>query len=127
VLSAFASETAFAGLKEAEQEPCFGGIKPYLADCKLNNRKVCDLTTYIRERRWERFSEQQRTSAGKLWETKPGTPQWYRWRGYNKVAEPNTFRLMESWATQSRSWWAPTEWPPPLPADERVKDEISMT
>lgn len=114
VLSGVAAESAFLGLKESEKEPCCRGITPYLADCRANNRKICDLTTYIREHRWERFTEQQQ-AAGKQWETKPGTPQWYRWLQYNERADSNTFRLMQSWGPQGRSWWAPAEWPPGLP------------
>lgn len=110
VLSSVAAEAAFVGLKETDKNACAAGIVPYLADCRANNRKICDLTTYIREQRWERFAGKDPAPV-KQWETRPGTPQWYRWRDYHHPDGP--WRLMESWAAQGKSWWAPDEWPPP--------------
>ena len=115
ILSSVAAEAAFASLKESEKEPCHRGIVPYLSDCRVNNRKICDLTTYIRERRWERFTAEGAQATGRFYEIKPGTPQWYRWREYYEVADRRTAVLMDSWAQQGRSRTEKQEWPPAIP------------
>jgi predicted transcriptional regulator len=116
ILSSVRAESAFVGLTDAKKEPCYQGIKPYLADCRASNRLVCDLTTYIREERWERFqaSGLSGQDSGKRYEIKPGTPQWYRWSQYYEVTNPNAFALMKTWAGQGRSRWETSEWPPAL-------------
>lgn len=112
--SAFVCEKMHAEIPDELQEAAFNGVKPYLADCKANNRKVCDLATYYRERRWERFAVKS-TRTGKPYAAVPGTPQWYRWRDYYKeTGGPWVF--MES---QGKSGWdfsVASEWPPALPA-----------
>lgn len=112
LLSEVASQQAFLALGDAEKEGCLDGIAAYLADCKTQNRKVCDLTTYIRERRWERFAAKQPKASVVL--IKHGTPQWQRWfEHYLTIGDEQKYRTMESRAQRDLPYDAPSEWPPP--------------
>jgi hypothetical protein len=117
VLSSVTAEAAYVALNDTDADDCHRGIKPYLSDCKAQNRKVCDLTTFIRERRWERFVRKDAPPA-EAWIAKPHTAHWYRWREYRAaIGEPIT--LMEEWARQGRGWPTRTEWPPAIPAKQQ--------
>lgn len=113
VLSSVTAESTYAALSEQAKNDCFLGLKPYLDDCGKQNRKVCDLTTFIRERRWERFVNPSATPAPEP--IKPYSPQWYRWREY-RVATGQSITFMDDQAKMGRSWSVPSEWPPPMPA-----------
>lgn len=110
VLSDVAAASAYAGLPETEQKACFEGIKPYLAECRDVNRKVCDLTTYIREKRWKRFTDKARAGTPTI--VKPGTPNWHRWKEhFEEIGDPRA-RVMETFKAMGRDFWAPDVWPP---------------
>lgn len=110
VLSSVAAESAFASLPEPLQEQCCKGVKVYLDDCRANTRKVCDLTTYIRERRWERLLPKMRGTGG-VAVIKPGTPQWFRWRDhYVSIGVP--VMRMDEQARRGETRTVPSEWPP---------------
>lgn len=115
ILSDFAAAQVFAGLTGQLQNACIGGIVPYLDDCRANNRKVCDLTTFIKERRWERFSPK---AAGEVKTVlvRPGTPQWYRWREY-KIARREPIAFMDQQGRSGNTMTFPSEWPPALPRE----------
>lgn len=116
ILSDVASESAFLGLGDADKDACVQGIRPYLDDCKAQNRKVCDLATYIRERRWERFAA-KRNSRNEIELVYPGTPQWHRWSEYYlAIGDEQKFRTMDSRAERNLPYDAPSEWPPSLAA-----------
>jgi len=110
ILSDVAAAAAFAGLIDQEKSACIDGISHYLTDCREQNRKVCDLTTYIREKRWKRF--EGRPKAGKPTLIKPGTAQWHRWKEYYEANNPGLFKAMETFRSMGRDVWAPSEWPP---------------
>ena len=110
ILSDVAAAAAFAGLTDQEKQACIDGMSHYLTDCREQNRKVCDLTTYIREKRWKRF--EGRPQAGKPTLIKPGTAQWYRWKEYYEVNNPDLAKAMETFKAMARDFWASSEWPP---------------
>lgn len=113
VLSEYAAEQAFVALTAELQSACISGIAPYLDDCRANSRKVCDLTTYIKERRWERFAPKP---PGTLTTSlvQPGTPQWFRWREY-KIARREPVTFMDQQGRNGNAMTFASEWPPGLP------------
>lgn len=119
-LSEVAAQQAFLGLPDAEKNGCIGGIDAYLADCKAQNRKVCDLTTYIRERRWERFSSKGPSAKGQLFVVKIGTPQFYRWKKH-KIAHGDSAERLDRFANQYGGLSVPSEWPPGESGDDDLK------
>lgn len=120
VLSRVAAEQAWQHLSRIARQQCFDVVPRYLDDCRQNSRKVCDLTTYIREARFERFASLPNRGAVCL--AKPGTPQWHRWNEYLK-ATGGPFKFMEAQAAKGVGWTTQQEWPPPLPPELRQKDE----
>jgi len=116
VLSESASQAAFLSLSDADAEACVHGMRPYLADCDLHKRKVCDLKTFIIERRWERFT--QKAKAPACVAIKPGTPQWSRWREY-RIATGQSVSIMDMQERRGSQWTTPSEWPPAMPKTEQ--------
>lgn len=114
VLSLAACEGLHASLPDGTKEAAFTGIKPYLGDCAAQGRKVCDLSTYYRERRWERFAAVT-PATGKPFALRPGIPQAYRWREYYERAEPEKLKLLDRWLQDRGVYTVPSEWPPALP------------
>lgn len=115
ILSSVTAEAAYASLVDGDKGDCLAGLRPYLADCKAQNRKVCDLTTFIRERRWERFVS--RDSGQKFWTAEPYSVQWHRWREY-KIAMGESVVFMEAQAKLGRGATTRTEWPPAIPKQQ---------
>jgi len=109
IISAFACENSFAELTDENREAAFRGIEPYLAECRSRQRKVCDLATYLRERRWERVP-----ASIKAWPIKGGTPGAFRWLEYHKAMGQPTGFMEECFAT-GKLWYAKSEWPPAIP------------
>ncbi len=126
ILSIIACESLHAGLTDPVKEAAFRGTKPYLDDCRAQNRKVCDLATYYREQRWERFAPK---AASPSWVAiKPGTPPWYRWHDYAELTgKPIPIKLMDDWAAQGRDFQAPSEWPPSIPGRTEEPDRVQGT
>lgn len=122
VLSYVTCESLFAALNDATKEACHQGVEPYLSDCKAKSRKVCDLSTFIREARWERFQQDKRGVPAPTHATfKVHSPQWYRWREY-RVATGKPVEFMDSKARSNPDglWSEPSEWPPAIP--EKIKE-----
>lgn len=111
ILSPLACEKLFAALSPDDRQRAFEAVSPYLANCRARNRKLCDLSTYLKEKRFK----------GNLAVIAPevpilgNTPQASRWLDYRiDLGEPTSF-MRECWKL-GKPWYAPTEWPPPLPA-----------
>lgn len=122
VLSSVTSEAAYAALNDTHKAECLEGVKPYLSDCQAQNRKVCDLTTYIKGHRWERFVK----SGAALHKADPAipySPRWYRWRDYY-LATGKSISFMETQAKMGKPWSVPAEWPPPIAAQAN-KDSVA--
>ncbi len=109
VLSLVACENIHAGLIDPDKEAAFRGIRPYLDDCRAQSRKICDLATYYRERRWERFLT--RGAAPEYFVVQRATPQAMRWREWLTENEPWKIATFET-SISGRGWTAPSEWPP---------------
>ena len=111
IISPFACEQLFATLSPDDRQRAFDCIGAYIANCKSRNRKLCDLSTYLKERRF----------AGELavlvpaYATHGGTPQAFRWLEFKQAVGERT-GFMEECFRSGRPWFAPTEWPPPLPS-----------
>lgn len=118
MLSESASQAAFLSLSDVHAEDCYQGIRPYLSDCDANHRKVCDLKTYIVERRWERFKRSDDKPA--LVVVEVGTPQYFRWREYRQATGEWTDRS-ESAAKAYGKIAVPSEWPPAMPKTDHHK------
>ncbi len=110
ILSPLKCEQLFAALSLADRQLAIDGSGPYLANCRARNRKVCDLSTYLKERRF----------VGKLavvsttFPTMGGTPQAFRWLAYRKAVGEQTGYMEDCWR-QGKPWYAPSEWPPAIP------------
>jgi hypothetical protein len=113
VLSTVTAERSFLALRDADKNPCFDGIKLYLSDCSSQGRKICDLRTYIDEKRWERFKAKD--SSSKPFALRPGIPQTYRWREYLERAKPSELWMFDKMLSERGTYTVPSEWPPPLP------------
>ena len=126
VLSAIAAETAFARLTDSQQQACSGGIKPYLDDCRVINRKVCDLTTYIRERRWERLNASKQ--LGEFAIIKPHSIEFHRWRDYGlQVNDPSLVGQLDLMAKMGRDITLPSRRPPPKGSSSSDNHHPGMT
>ncbi len=114
VISRVACEREHLGLSEPEQKVAYETIKQYIADCQNERRKICDLATYYREKRWEKFTALPAKKEHAIF--RAHSPQWHRWHEY-KIATNQSVAFMESRArTNPESMWTePTEWPPALP------------
>jgi hypothetical protein len=112
VVSPLVCENLFAALTIENKEKAVRGVSPYLSDCRSKTRKICDLATYLRERRWESLATK---SPPSFYMTRPGTPQAERWLKYwDDIKEPAKFqryRLAHGHAIST-----PSEWPPALPS-----------
>lgn len=123
VVSPFACEKVFAKFSVRHKREAFNGIKPYLADCReKGHNRLCDLRTFLDERRWERFTGKD---AAKVIPKgfKPYSAQWYRWREY-RIATKQSIAWMDAYAKQSpNGLWTmePTEWPPAMPAKQSTE------
>lgn len=117
MLSIVACESLHAGLTVELKEAAFRGIKPYLDDCRAQTRKVCDLATYYRERRWERFAA--KASGAAMFHLRRDTPaQTARWRKWFTDNEPAKLPFFEQSMTCGRGYTVTSEWPPPKRATE---------
>jgi hypothetical protein len=112
VLSRVAAEQAWQRMGRVARQPAFDAAPRYLDDCRVQSRKVCDLTTYLKEARFERFAAMPGRSA--THHSKPGSPQWHRWHDYLK-AIGKSVGFMESQAANGVGWTTSQEWPPPAP------------
>lgn len=114
VLSRVAAEQAWERKGRFDRQKALDLAPRYLDDCRSNSRKVCDLTTYLREERYERFVAAKPGSNGVHWAIKPDTPQWYRWREY-RIATGQSVKFMDVQGAKGGSFTVPSEWPPAMP------------
>jgi len=114
ILSATAAERKFLRLPEVEQWAAIDRAPAYIADIRSRGWKLGDLTTYLREKRWERLAS---ASPAAAFSTKGGTPQAFRWLEYREAMGEPTAYMRNCFAT-GKPWYAPSEWPPALPKRE---------
>lgn len=109
VLSLFASERAFLRLDPGRQRAAVDRVQGYLASIRSKGWKVCDLATYLRDRRFEKVIASASVTA---WPIRAGTPQAYRWLEYKRAMGEKTSFIEERWRT-GQPVHMPSEWPPP--------------
>lgn len=113
VVSPFACEKSFAKFADKQKIAAFHGIKPYLADCRdKGHNRLCDLRTYLDERRFEKF-------AGKpvgrtMYACRRGTPQAQRWRDHYARSAPEKLKMFDMLLASSGVVTTESEWPPPI-------------
>lgn len=111
VVSSFACEKLHAELTDTMRQAAHDGVRPYLEDCRANNRKVCDLATYYRERRWERFQAVKANTS--ITSIKPYGPEFYRWREYRlAIGDHAGVKAMDVMAQRGSDITVPSRWPP---------------
>lgn len=111
ILSATAAERSFLRMRPEQQRQAIELAKAYLADIRTRGWKICDLTKYLRDKRFERLSSPVAAAAVPI---KGGTPQAYRWLEYQQaIGKPRAY-MAECFRT-GKPWYAPTEWPPAMP------------
>jgi len=116
ILSPLACEKLFAALSPDDRQQAIEAVSPYLANCRAKNRKLCDLSTYLKERRFKGNLAIPVTSYAIL----GNTPQASRWLDYTiGIGQPTDF-MRDCWR-HGKAWYARTEWPPPLPVDAKQK------
>lgn len=126
ILSRQACERLWARLSDKAKHSAVAAAGRYVADTQAKGRKLCDLATYLREARWERFDV--RAAPGPVM-IRPGSPQFWRWREYrmqtiapgticDRRGRPFTVQQMDQCATDNRSICVPSEWPPAKGAQE---------
>lgn len=123
LLSPHAVERHWRLLGDPDRRAAVAAVKPYLAECQAERRKVCDAATFLRDRRFERF---RTTPAQPGCVAVPfGSPQHRAWRAYLTATKgPGAVRLMDNReAAGAEQWTFPAEWPPtgpeaPAPADD---------
>lgn len=114
VVSAFACEKSFAKFSDRHKIDAFRGIKPYLADCRdKGHNRLCDLRTYLDERRFERFAGKGSTGR-QLFIAKRGTPQAERWREHYRRFNPERLKVFEMLMASSGAVTTESEWPPAI-------------
>jgi hypothetical protein len=111
ILSASTAERRYLRLTDERKRAAFDGVGAYLADMRQRGWKICDLQTYLRDRRWERVKGAPAPEVPIL----GNTPQASRWLDYRISMGQRNDYLHDCWR-QGKAWYAPTEWPPPLPA-----------
>lgn len=116
IASPYACERAFGRLTPWQRRQARETIPRYLADCRAKGQnRICDLRTYLDERRWERFTD--RVSVGPTrYAAKRGTPQALRWREHYERTEPTKLKLFDLLMSTSGTYTVPSEWPPPRDA-----------
>ena len=111
VVSPFACERVFVKFSDKQKREARDGVRPYLADCRSKGQnRLCDLRTYLDERRWERFVGKPGGHA--LYAARRGTPQAMRWREHFERTDPGKLRLFDELIHTRGAYTVPSEWPP---------------
>lgn len=116
VASAFACQKVFSRMTAWQQRLAHDGVRPYLADCRSRGQnRLCDLRTYLDERRWEKFTAPRGTAGKPLYVLQRGTPQALRWRTHFERVDPRKLVMFDEQMRCGRGYTVPSEWPPPTP------------
>lgn len=107
-------EQLFAALSPADRQKAVDGVGPYLDNCRASDRKLCDLSTYLKERRFTGSLSIPTTTFA----IHGGTAQAFRWLDYRMATNQPTTYMVDCWR-HKKPWYAPTEWPPPLPVEAK--------
>lgn len=115
IASAFACEKSFTRLNDWQKVQAHRAARPYLDDCRAKGQtRICDLRTYLDERRFERFAGRGNTAARTLSVAKRGTPQAIRWREHFQRTAPHKLELFDQMMRSRGEYTTESEWPPPI-------------
>jgi hypothetical protein len=115
IVSPSASERRYLRLSDDRKQAAFDGVERFLAEQRSKGWKICDLQTYLRDRRFETV----KGAPADATIVRAGTPQAYRWlEYYQAIGKPTSFLEERFRAGHPASF--PTEWPPPLPASAKA-------
>lgn len=109
VLSVLVCEKLFAALSQADKRQAVEAAEPYIASCKARNRKLCDLSTYLKERRFIRSGPARDNSLSPI---KPGTPQAARWLQSGQLTSFQIEQLLRGHAITLTTEWPKSTGPP---------------
>ncbi len=112
ILSQTSAERRWLRLPDDAKRAALAGATAYRADMTRRGWKLCDLTTYLRDKRFERFASG--ASLSEAFAVKGGTPEAYRWLEYRRATIGAT-GFMEECFRVGKPWYAPSQWPPALP------------
>lgn len=113
IASGYACEKAFGRLTEWQRKLARDGIAPYLTDCRSKGQnRLCDLRTYLDERRWEKFTSRGVATGAVRYAVKRGTPQAQRWREWFIENDAAKLILFDKLMSSSGAYTTPSEWPP---------------
>jgi len=122
VLSVLVCEKLFASLSRSDRKQAIEAAEPYIANCRARNRKLCDLSTYLKERR---FVGKLASLVSALPVTRPGTPQAARWLESGQLSAFQAQQLSRGYTITT-----PTEWPkqtgPPVSPHMTAEDEKAI-
>jgi hypothetical protein len=115
IVSPSASERRYLRLSDDRKQAAFDGVERFLAEQRAKGWKICDLQTYLRDRRFEMV----KGAPADATIVRAGTPQAYRWLEYYRaIGKPTSFLEERFRAGHPASF--PTEWPPPPPASAKA-------
>lgn len=115
IVSPSQAERRYLRLSDDRKRLAFENIERFLADQRAKGWKICDLQTYLREKRFETV----KGAPAALYVAKAGTPQAGRWLGYLRATGQQTAFLEEQLRTRGAATF-PAEWPPPVPKDTQL-------
>jgi hypothetical protein len=126
ITSSYASEKSFNKLSDWQKRQAFHGIKRYLDDCRSKGQtRLCDLRTYLDERRFERFSGRGAPAAPKA-TIQPYSAEFHRWREYRlAMGDHEGLRVLDVMAKLGKEITVPSQWPPPLPPEKRSAEKAT--
>ena len=114
IASAWACEKIYAPCSAKQKCAARDGIRPYLAECRSKGQtRLCDLKTYLNERRWEKFTKGGLRAGASLHVIRRGTPQASRWRAHYERFEPAKLPVFDQLMMSSGQYTVLSEWPPP--------------
>lgn len=117
IVSPSQAERRYLRLSDDRKHAAFESVERFLAEQRAKGWKICDLQTYLREKRFETV----KGGPASLYIAKAGTPQAGRWLGYLRATGQPTAFIEELLRMRGAATF-PTEWPPPLPNDPQLQD-----
>lgn len=127
IASTFACEKVFHNLTDKQKADAVAAAKTYLDDCRGKGQtRLCDLKTYLVERRWERFTQRGIRGTNSFFMLKAGMPETERWRNHYREFEPSKLKFFEHQMRIGASYAVPAQWPPARPSSLSEQDHHAL-
>lgn len=116
----------WGGLTAAEKAGAIAGVPPYLAECQRHRRQVCQVASYLKDRRWLHLPQEAREAvAGGRRIVQPWSREWWAVWWARVRAKPTGGAFMAAEAAQGRPIHVPaTEVPPDAEITTLVASEV---